>query len=446
MAVKQCAREGCDALAVYGTRTKPAWCDEHITSLLGEGGLEPLELFTSPTAYRMTRCLTCGCEAHYRFVYTLDKNAWQESTCRACYWSRWTADALRLGAVPIGADVVSDDQARIVAESHGYDYLGLAPIPPAYRVRCRYCGRITADRLGDIAWGCSCQVNPKRSRLAKPPAKPDLAELSGDSAPRLNPELVEQWHPLLNASLRVADISPISRRRIHWLDPVCGHQWIATPAEREKRERLRCPECRTILDSLAWHFPEVAAEWSTENPLSAWHVRPCGSLSFVPEWICPSDSAHRWRIGTNMRVHGSTCPQCRESGKSMVELRYFEAIRAAFGEAFSGLAIRDDAFTRRSAWVPDVTVQLDSGRTLLVEYDGGYWHADKTEVDRGKSRDLLAAGALVVRLREAPLPSLGIDSSDYLELTVGATSSDPESAIAAIRAWLVMTETCTTLP
>lgn len=439
--MKQCAWVGCEVLAAYGTRTKPAWCDKHITAILRQGGLEPLEPFRSPTAYRMTRCLVCGCEAHYRFAYTLDKNAWQEPTCRACYWSKWTADALSRGAVPLGADIVSDQQARAVSEAQGYDYLGPAPIPPAYRVRCRYCGRITAGRLGDIAWGCSCQVNPKRSRLAEPAARAEPVAQDAAPIPRLNPELVEQWHPTLNAPLQVADISPISKRRIHWRDPICGHEWIATPAEREKRERLRCPECRTILDSLAWHFPDLAAEWSDDNPLTAWHVRPSGSLPFVPEWVCPNDPSHRWRIGANVRVHGSTCPQCREKGKSMVELRCFEAMRDAFGEAFSGLAMRSDAFTRRPVWVPDVTVKLDSGRTLLVEYDGSYWHAGKVDVDLDKTRDLLAAGALVVRLREAPLPSLGLDSHDYLEVTVSSTSPDPEEAVVVIRAWVAEGET-----
>ena len=423
-------------MAAYGTRTKPAWCDQHITAILDNGGLEPLEPFTGPTAYRLTRCLACGCEAHYRFVYTLDKNALQEKTCRACYWSRWTGQTLRLGAIPVGADIVSDEEARLLAESHDYNYLGPAPVPPAYRVCCRYCGRITADRLGDIAWGCSCQVNPKRSRLAKPSFKTGSNQERTEPLPRLNPELVAQWHPTRNAPLQVANISPISRRQIHWKDPICGHEWVSTPAEREKRERLRCPECRTILDSLAWHFPILAAEWSDKNPLSAWQVRPSGALKFTPEWVCANSPSHCWQIDANLRVKGSGCPQCRESGKSMVELRYFEAIRSAFGEAFSGLAIRSDAFKRRLVWTPDVTVNLSNGRKLLVEYDGSYWHAEKHELDTDKSRDLLAEGCLLVRLREFPLASLNLESGDYLELEVSSSTPDPEKAVAAIRSWL----------
>lgn len=53
-----------------------------------------------------------------------------------------------------------------------------------------------------------------------------------------------------------------------------------------------------------------------------------------------------------------------------------------------------------------------------------------------KSHDLLAAGAVVVRLREEPLPSLEIDSPDYLELPVDATASQMAAGVASIRTWL----------
>ncbi|WP_333909617.1 zinc-ribbon domain-containing protein [Pseudoclavibacter terrae] len=433
MAVKQCSWEGCGELAAYGTRTKPSWCDAHITAILREGGLEPLEPFTKPTAYRMTRCLTCGCEAHYRFVYTLDKNAEREPTCRACFWAVWIIWAQSMGGRPSELDPVSEDEVREHAEANGFDYLGRSPRPPSFRTRCRYCGRVSVDRLGDIGWGCSCQVNPKRA--VKPAAtNPGQAP---DVVARMSPELVEQWHPTANGKLQVQDISPVSKRQITWRDPVCGHEWVARPVDREKRERLRCPECRTILDSLAWHFPALAEEWASTNPLSPWHVRPNATLTFVPEWVCSAVPEHRWQMSANVRTHGSTCPLCRESGKSMVELRYFEAVRDAFDTAFSGLTVRSEFFARRSSWVPDMTVELAGGRTMFVEYDGSYWHADKAVIDREKSADLLATGALVVRLRETPLPSLALQSRDYLELTVQSAAPNPVRAVAAIQDWLL---------
>lgn len=592
MAVKECAREGCGALAAYGTRTKPAWCDEHITAILREGGLEPLEPFTRPTAWRLTRCLTCGCEAHYRFVYTLDKNSQGEATCRACFWRRWAvagrdrlAPYVLAGQVPPPA-VDEPEEVRQLAESCGYDYLGPLTSPSfaddPHRVRCRYCGRISAERTGDIAFGCSCQRNPSRENMTKPKAamlrdseaarlwwdfdqnpvelwetatertmrsawwrcpdcglsfearvrdmygtpecpdcaarvraewrrrelllsvipvsafpellahwaddeSPDVAVVGGHQLrrfrcdnghyPRISPlsylrdgcpscrgqatrganverrvhmtdaeraaeaigvEPATLWHPTRNAPRKAGDLRGGSdmRRPAWWYAPECGHEWEASPGDFMQSQRLRCPVCRSILDSLAWHYPDLAVEWSPDNPLSAWHVRPSGSLQFIPEWACSTDPAHRWSMAAAVRVNGSDCPMCREQGKSRVELAYFGALRDAFGEAFSGLAMRSPAFARRTVWVPDVTVNLPGGRTLLVEYDGGYWHADKADVDLDKSRDFLAAGALVVRLREAPLDSLGLDDPAYLELTVYSALPEPERVVAAISAWL----------
>jgi hypothetical protein len=40
MARQQCAHQDCNMLAAFGTRTKPAWCDQHITEILARGGLD----------------------------------------------------------------------------------------------------------------------------------------------------------------------------------------------------------------------------------------------------------------------------------------------------------------------------------------------------------------------------------------------------------------------
>src|SRR5699024_8409539 len=121
-------------------------------------------------------------------------------------------------------------------------------------------------------------------------------------------------HNVRNGTLKLETISPGSRRRVWWKSWECGHEWQATPAEREKGQRLRCPECRTILDSLAYHFHEMAEEWSSANPLSAWQVRPSGTTAFTPEWVCSNNPSHTWTATLASRTTGSGCPECREAG------------------------------------------------------------------------------------------------------------------------------------
>lgn len=582
-----CAAPGCTAPSVYRTRTRPSWCDEHITEILRSAGLEPLEPFTTPKAWRLTRCLTCGCEAHYRFEYVLDRNAADEATCRACHWLGWAAETRRLQGFHANVTHTPAGEARAYAEKHEYDYLGALTNPSLpddpHHVRCRHCGKLSAERLGDVGWGCSCQRNPARDTTAptgatgKPKrrllkdsdldvvqwwdhdandealwatvtvaarrevtwrcpdcdlrftarvldmaARPtcptcaaqrkdqwkellalykqtpvvDVPELmaawADDADPRtvpvtgqwelrrfrcpkghhpqmsplsylqsgcpscrglatrdvrleaaatdgappgMRPEIVEQWHPTANDPVQLVTVSPRSRRTFWWRDPLCGHEWQDTPVNREKNQRLRCPVCRTRLDSLAWHFPDLAAEWSPVNPLTAWQVRPSGTTAFVPTWVCARNPAHVWQASLTSRTTGSGCPECRQAGKSNVELDHHEAAIRVFGAAASGRVLRDDVFNHRASWTADVTVQLD-GRLLVVEYDGSYWHAGKADIDRAKSLDLLAAGHLVARLREHPLPPLGIDHPRYVELVVHALAPDPDAAMRDVRTWV----------
>jgi len=553
--------------------------------MLREGGLEPLEPFTKPTAWRLTRCLACGCQAHYRFEYTLEKNAYGEATCRACYWRQWAVKARQAMGAYADLTPVPQATAREHAEKNGFDYLSALTAPSLsddpHHVRCRYCSRLSAARLGDIGFGCQCQVNPRRERQTTKRAGSPKRDLLKDSelpvldwwdhenndtatwetatvkarreaawrcpdcglrftrrildmvnmracphcepkrraereaqharyqttpvanvpellaawdnktdpqtvmvadyqrrhlrCPRghrsrqtpltylrngcpscrgqatratsleaiandpeafgLNVEIAAQWHPTKNGKTILATVSPGSRKLVWWRNEDCGHEWQETPARREQGQRLRCPQCRTILDSLAYHFPDLAAQWSPANPLSAWQVRPTGQTQFTPAWICSTNPDHVWRAPLSSRANGSGCPECRQHGKSRIELDHWEAAERAFGRASSGQPVRHEAFARRASWLVDITVETAGQQKLAIEYDGAYWHADKADLDFEKSRDLLAAGYLVVRLREHPLPPLPIDDPKYAEFVVYPAMPTPDETIKQVRDW-----------
>lgn len=69
--------------------------------------------------------------------------------------------------------------------------------------------------------------------------------------------------------------------------------------------------------------------------------------------------------------------------------------------------MRHEVFTTRSSWTTDISVSVN-GDTLMIEYDGVYWHSVAAKVLAGerKSLDPLAAGCFVVRLWEDDLPSV----------------------------------------
>ncbi len=133
------------------------------------------------------------------------------------------------------------------------------------------------------------------------------------------------------------------------------------------------------LGSPAWRDPGLAAEWSPTNPVTAWRVRPHTSTAFSPEWICATGPAHVWRSPLSSRSGGAECPQCREHGKSRVELDHWEAAKEVFGHATSGLVVRD----RGRSQYPDRV-----RRRVLAP-------VAKLLIDERKSNDLLAAGYVV---------------------------------------------------
>ncbi len=255
------------------------------------------------------------------------------------------------------------------------------------------------------------------------------------------PEIAAQWHPSRNGKRTPENVVWDSKRTVWWRADCCGHEWQESVKDRDKYHRLRCPVCRTILESLAWQDPGLAAEWSPANPVSPWYVRPHGKTAFVPEWVCATNPAHVWRMPLSSRSNGAECPECREAGKSRVELDHHAAAVEAFGNSRSGMTVRDDAFTTRSSWTTDISVDLD-GRTLVIEYDGAYWHAAEAKrlVDERKSQDLLAAGHLLVRLREDDLPPLFIDHPRYREIRVYSTAPRPHAVMNHIRDWIEQLE------
>lgn len=253
----------------------------------------------------------------------------------------------------------------------------------------------------------------------------------------VQPELAEQWHPSLNGKHTPSNVVWDSQRLIWWRSGCCGHDWQAAPRDRDKYKRLRCPECRSILGSLAWTDPGLAMEWSPDNPETPWHVRPNATLPYEPAWVCSRNADHQWIASLVSRGGGTECPDCREYGKSRVEMAHHAAAAAVFGNARSGATLKSKAFASRLSWTADISFE-HNGRHVVVEYDGAYWHGTESKmlVDQRKTADLLAAGYRVVRLREDGLPPLPLKHDDLLQLNVHSTVPRPDAVMDRVREWL----------
>ena len=196
-----------------------------------------MEPFTKRASYRLTKCLRCGCEAHYKFDYVLDRNAAGEPVCRACFWRKWAVKQRMLASIP--SVPVDLDKVRAHAERSGLDYLGPLTNPPLaedpHRTQCRRCGKISAERVGDIGWGCTCRANPKRQTEAAP-----VGNASGtESLARLGPRCVGMVGPRPQPR-RTGDTAKLrSPKRAVWRCPKCDTRF--TEVIREMTELVGVP-------------------------------------------------------------------------------------------------------------------------------------------------------------------------------------------------------------
>lgn len=342
--------------------------------------------------------------------------------CPACH-ERDLAEAERLRSVPI-----ADIPALLTAWDDEEDPRDVMVVGsgPSRRFQCPAGHHPRVDPYRYLRAGCSiCRGQATR----KQNGRQTLASVL--------PEIAAQWHLTRNGTKFTPEtVGPGSTRSFWWQADCCGYEWEDSVKSRDKYQRWRCPQCKTILHSFGWQDPGLAAEWSPENPATPWHLRPFAETSFLPQWICSVNSEHQWEVSLASRSSGSDCPECQISGKSKVELEHFAAAKKVFSKVRSGAVVRDKVFITKPRWSVDILVDHD-GTKIAIEYDGAHWHRPEAKIltDQYKSLDLLAAGYLVIRLREDDLPSLNIKDPRYVELQVYSTAPQPEKIITEAAQW-----------
>lgn len=135
-----------------------------------------------------------------------------------------------------------------------------------------------------------------------------------------NPELASQWHPTKNGYFKPTHVSPKSGKRVWWLCPKCGHEWVQMIKTRNNGKGARkCPICannqkkenskRTMafLDILyeEWHPTKNNGKrlenYSPGSNVSMWwRCSICGT-----DYECPIKT----------RKNGGGCPVCANEAR-----------------------------------------------------------------------------------------------------------------------------------
>lgn len=234
------------------------------------------------------------------------------------------------------------------------------------------------------------------------------------------PELVAEFDLAANAPDTPHTLAQSSRKKVWWACPKSSdHRWQVSVAVRAKAGH-GCPFCAgqrvSVTNSLLTRFPEAAAQLdpAINGGLTADQVT--ASVSRLVTWRC--EYGHTWLMTIKARTRALAagaggCPYCYPYGASLRQL----AVASALAYSLPGLTVNDRPAPIHAAGRPrhvDITIpQL----RLVLEYDGGFFHARRERQDGEKSNALREAGWQVVRLREAPL-----DRIDAQDLPVPVTA------------------------
>jgi hypothetical protein len=63
-----------------------------------------------------------------------------------------------------------------------------------------------------------------------------------NSVSKISQKIVQEWHPTKNGALKPENISYASHKPIWWLCE-CGNEWVASPSNRSRRNKLGCSIC-----------------------------------------------------------------------------------------------------------------------------------------------------------------------------------------------------------
>lgn len=219
----------------------------------------------------------------------------------------------------------------------------------------------------------------------------------------VNPALAKEWNYEKDNGLTPEDVTPSSNKKVWWK---CnkGHEWQASINSRNKGHG--CPYCSGLYvikgkNDLQTVNPTLAKEWNWEknNDLTPRDVLTNSEKKVW--WKC--QKGHEWQATITNRNRGRGCPICNsERQTSFPEYVIVYYIKKC------GL----DVIHSYKAKGYELDIYIPS-RKIAIEYDGYFWHKNKTDKDLEKNQKCLQDGIKLYRIREG-LPSLNDSSIDYI--------------------------------
>ncbi|MCK5116998.1 MAG: DUF559 domain-containing protein [Candidatus Aegiribacteria sp.] len=186
-----------------------------------------------------------------------------------------------------------------------------------------------------------------------------------------------------------------------------GHEWDAPYANLDNG--YGCPHC-------AQRAPKKPEDFRTlaESRGFTWQGPIVRGNSAKTEWMCPE--GHTWKANYNSIDQGSGCPICQD----MVN-----GVRVSNLQRKLCRTLNGKLNLKVGRYSIDIAI-IREGNLIAIEYDGWYWHGNKTDQDNRRDRKLIEKGWRVLRVKSnQSLPTRNqlnsaidslIEGEDYAEI------------------------------
>ena len=219
----------------------------------------------------------------------------------------------------------------------------------------------------------------------------------------VNPTLANEWNYEKNGSLRPEHFTVNSHKKVWWKCQK-GHEWQVTISHRTNGSG--CPYCagQKVIkghNDLQTSNPTLAQEWNYKKnkDLTPEDVMPNSNKKVW--WKC--QKGHEWQTSIANRNYGYGCPICNsERHTSFPEYAILYYLKEYGLEVIH--SYKEKGY--------ELDIYIPSKR-IAIEYDGSFWHKNKTKKDLAKNFKCEKDGIKLFRIREG-LPPLNDSSVDYI--------------------------------
>ena len=250
----------------------------------------------------------------------------------------------------------------------------------------------------DHVWKSQVKDRTRINASGCPYCKGKRSSITNSLAATGKKEILKEWDHEMNSinDITPHDITKGSNQEVDWK---CENNHTWKDSVKSRVNGKTCQECK----SLAFRFPEIAAEWHYEKNLALGidpKMIPAGHKSPV-YWQCRNEKSHVWSARPSQRTYRkSNCPDCHIPNQSYQEITICFELKKLFNIDPKGSRIKTK--NGQYWWVDIFIDELN----LCIEYDGSYWHKDKFDLDKRKTESLISHGYNVIRVREKPLKQI----------------------------------------